>query len=624
MLLDEHVKESLQYRAEQTQQPRQSTGRPNCGSSRALQDYQMQLMMLEQQNQKRLQLQRQAEEAQQASEGTRNPKETVNRPLQDYQMQMTMLEQQNQKRLQLQRQAEEAQQASEGTRNPKKTVSYALELSQTQPTMPEAQNQNRLGTVHQEQEQSTMTYNDALLVGEEGFGRGEPMAPDVSVETDRKARSDIATQDTKPHASPSPSVESLTEISGDDGSESSDKSGNTEAADIETDPRASSQSILCQFKPQKSHVRRANARLEITSLLNEDLQTSHESTDYSDNDPDESDDNLEAQDDARDSDATLDTHTTAPSQNRSENFPPRSGTGIETLRDDKAADHEKQTSCNKRPRPQPQEEVFMTDVQENAVKGVCQSQTDENAWWRLFRLLIPGMWDADMAMVTAMYTPYYHDESIPAAFPMLSYHQTQTIQPTTNTPVASEPDPQTRNVPNRHPITPQETFGLPPPTSSLQDAPVLEFMGGPMQDPDSGFLSLPTSAGVSQLNSNIDSRRSSNPLEAQSSSAPTTTSTLLTSDATPLNGNRMEQSYRRLRTNFQRTVEANRRNDEARQRSAEAHQRTEEAYKRLTTVVDEISILVEDILLAGEIPSFSYDKLVEVAEKISREKDAAP
>ncbi|RYO82843.1 hypothetical protein DL762_006410 [Monosporascus cannonballus] len=315
MLQDEQNKKSLQYRAEQTQQLSQSTGRPNCGNAHLLKDYQMQIMMLEQQNKKRLQLKRQAEEAQQGGKGISRPKQTANRALQDYQMQIMMLKQQNQKRLQLQRRAE-----------------GGAAGHQTQSRMPEAQNQNRLGTVHQEQEQTTMANNDAIPFEEEKFGPGEPMVPDTSVETDRMACPNLATQDTRPHASPSLSVENLTGISGAEVSESSNKPGDTEAADIEPDPRASSQSILCHFKPQKGQVRGAKVRPKIISLSDDDLQTSHESTDHSDDDPDESDDNLEAHDDARDSDTTQDTHTTAPSQNRSEKVPPHSGTGSETLR----------------------------------------------------------------------------------------------------------------------------------------------------------------------------------------------------------------------------------------------------------------------------------------------------
>ncbi|RYP74918.1 hypothetical protein DL771_002702 [Monosporascus sp. 5C6A] len=673
MLPDQQYEKRLQYQAEHAQQPSQSTSRPNGWGCPVLQGYQMQLMLLEQQNEKGLRLQRQAKEAQQGSEGTSGPENAGCGALEDYQMQLRQLEELNNKGLRLEREAEEAQQRSEGTNNPKQTGSYTLELNQAQPTIPGAQNQNRLGVAHQEQEQTTTTNNHAI-------------------------------PDTRPYASPSRSVESLTMTSGVGVSDISSKSGATEAADIEPGPEVRSQSMLCHFKPQIRQVGRAKVRLEILSL-SDDLQKSHEATDHSDDDPDESDDSLEAHDDIRDLDTTDETHTTVPSQNRSENVPPRSGTGSETLRDgrmkrrqeeeeeegddndsrkrkrqkasgseemaetarlacpyqayekfrpcfkrsgsnprggcadlkrlnrnhmpshrcqncwaylntkDKAADHENQTSCSKKPRPQ--EEIFMTEAQENAIKGVCQSQTDEDAWWRLFRLLIPGMRDLDMAILTANYTPYYHEVGIHVDFSMLSYHQTQSIQPTANTPVANEAELQTQNVLNPHQITRQETFAFPRPMSTLQDAPVLEFMGGPIQDPDSGFFSLHPSAGISQLGSNIDSRRSSNRFEVPLSSASTTTSTLLTSDATAFNRDRMQQNYRRLRTLFQHTVEAN-------QRTAEAHQRAVEANQRLTMGIDRIYLLVDDILVSGEIPSFAYDKLVEVAEIISRMKDAVP
>ncbi|RYP51308.1 hypothetical protein DL768_003312 [Monosporascus sp. mg162] len=652
-LSDQQNKKRLLDQVKQAQRLSQNTSRPNGGGNDALQGYQMQVMLPEQQNKKRRQLARQAEEARQFSQSTSRPNWLRGDALRDYQMQNEMLEQQNKKRLQLARQAEEAQRSSECTIDPENTGSYVLELYQTQSTVPETQSQNHLGMAHQEQEQASMTSNDAMPVGEEKSGRGEPRVSEASAETDRKACSNISTQGTRPHASPSRSVESLTGISGAGVSEASNKSGATEAADIEPGPRAGSKSILCHFKPQIRQVGRAKVRLEILAL-SDDFQTGHESTDDSDDDPDESDDHLEAHDDEKDSDTTDTTHTTAPSQNRPENAPPHSGTGSETPRDggmkrkqeeeegddnggkkrkrqkasgseemagtlrlacpyqayerfrpcfkrsrqhlsrnhmpsyrcqncwaylntkDKATDHEKQTSCSKKPRPQ--EEVFMTEEQENAIRGVCQSQTDEDAWWRLFRLLIPGMRDLDMIILTANYTPCQCLQVIRA-------------------------EPQTQNVRNRQQITPQETFAFSPPTSSLQDAPVLEFMGGPIQDPDSGFFGLPLSAGVDQLSSNVDSRRSSNPFVVPLSSASTTTSTLLTSDATTFDRNRMQQNYRRLRTRFQQTVEAN---------------------QRLTMGIDQIYLLVEDIMASGEIPGPAYDKLVEVAETISRMKGAAP
>ncbi|RYP75306.1 hypothetical protein DL770_007429 [Monosporascus sp. CRB-9-2] len=279
---------------------RQSSGmtQDSQGSVSNLEQYQVPSMLFNPQNETRLQ--DHLEQAQQPSQSTSRPNCGGNDAFQDYKMYLMLLEEQNKKRRQLARQAEEAQRSGEGTIGPENTGSYALELNQTQSTMPEAQNQNRLGMAHQEQEQTTMTNNGAI-------------------------------PDTKPHASRTQSVESLTGISGAGVSETSNESSVTEAADIEPDPRASSQSILCHFKPQIRQVGRAKVRLEILSL-SDDLHTSHESTDHSDDDPDESDDDLEAHNDARDSDATDDTHTTAPSQNRSENVPPHSGTGSGTLR----------------------------------------------------------------------------------------------------------------------------------------------------------------------------------------------------------------------------------------------------------------------------------------------------
>ncbi|RYP54373.1 hypothetical protein DL769_010363 [Monosporascus sp. CRB-8-3] len=391
-------------------------------------------------------------------------------------MGLMRLERQQRKRLQLRLQAEEAQQGSEGTSSPKNTGSDVLELSQTQPTMPEAQNQNRLGIAHQEQEQTTMTNNDAIPVGEEKFGRGEPRVPDASVETDRKACSNIATQDTRPYASPSRLVESLTGISGAGVSETSNKFSDTEAAEIEPDPRAGSQSILCHFKPQIRQVGRAKVRLEIISL-SDDLPPGHESTDHSDDDPDESDENLEAHYDARDSDKTNDTHMTAPSQNRCENVPSHSGTGSEALRD----------GMMKRRQEEEEEEGDDDDGKKRKRQKASGSEK--------------------MAETSRLACPYQAYERFRPCFKRSGSN----------------------------------------PRGGCADLKRLKFVD--------------------------------------------------------------EIDYT--------TVEAN-------QRMAEVNQRTVEANQRLTMGVDQIYLLVEDILVSGGIPGFAYDKLVEVAEIISRMKGAAP
>jgi hypothetical protein len=82
---------------------------PQAPINHALQDYQMQLMLLEQQNKKRLMMARQEQDV------LLEPSSQALSPLQDYQMQLMLLEQQNKKRLMMARQEqEETSQQSQG------------------------------------------------------------------------------------------------------------------------------------------------------------------------------------------------------------------------------------------------------------------------------------------------------------------------------------------------------------------------------------------------------------------------------------------------------------------------------------------------------------------------------
>jgi hypothetical protein len=76
-------------------------GAPQAPINHALQDYQMQLMLLEQQNKKRLMMARQEQDV------LPEPSSQALSPLQDYQMQLILLEQQNKKRLMMARQIQE-------------------------------------------------------------------------------------------------------------------------------------------------------------------------------------------------------------------------------------------------------------------------------------------------------------------------------------------------------------------------------------------------------------------------------------------------------------------------------------------------------------------------------------
>lgn len=61
----------------------------------------------------------------------------------------------------------------------------------------------------------------------------------------------------------------------------------------------------------------------------------------------------------------------------------------------KREEHVQSASCRERPRPDG--ERFMDASHESEIDSVCSSKSEEDAWWNLFRLLIPGMETTDDA-----------------------------------------------------------------------------------------------------------------------------------------------------------------------------------------------------------------------------------
>jgi hypothetical protein len=69
----------------------------------------------------------------------------------------------------------------------------------------------------------------------------------------------------------------------------------------------------------------------------------------------------------------------------------------------KLADHTQSTFCPKRPRLE--SERFMQVEHESEVEKPCGSISEEETWWGLFQLLIPGMDTQSTAWIKSQYYP---------------------------------------------------------------------------------------------------------------------------------------------------------------------------------------------------------------------------
>ncbi|KAI0178421.1 hypothetical protein BJ166DRAFT_50598 [Pestalotiopsis sp. NC0098] len=72
---------------------------------------------------------------------------------------------------------------------------------------------------------------------------------------------------------------------------------------------------------------------------------------------------------------------------------------------EKVKDHEAKGKCNRR--TMPQNERFMNAQSEAGIEKACKSVPATEAWWNLFRLLIPGMQGRDLESLIQQYGPNY-------------------------------------------------------------------------------------------------------------------------------------------------------------------------------------------------------------------------
>ncbi|KAK1764956.1 hypothetical protein QBC33DRAFT_517170 [Phialemonium atrogriseum] len=93
----------------------------------------------------------------------------------------------------------------------------------------------------------------------------------------------------------------------------------------------------------------------------------------------------------------------------------------------KQDEHIKIAKCQERPRPVG--ELFMDTDHESEVEKPCGSMSEEDTWWKLFRLLIPGMETRDFCWLNTHYYPYYIAYDVSMTIPTLNFINTSFSQP---------------------------------------------------------------------------------------------------------------------------------------------------------------------------------------------------
>ncbi|KAI0006776.1 hypothetical protein F4779DRAFT_547899 [Xylariaceae sp. FL0662B] len=278
-----------------------------------------------------------------------------------------------------------------------------------------------------------------------------------------------------------------------------------------------------------------------------------------------------------------------------------------------ARDHEaRQPPCDARERSW--DERFMRNEQESEIEIACRSKSEEDAWWSLFRLLIPDMQYRDMASLSAEYSPYYiYYEAalmVPAmTFSTLPCRQIQLNETGTDSSVLNLLDSTAPFSTTSNFVEPSTTSTMPSPAPLTQDfsMPLLEVSSTPMYDIDSSFLCAPTVNHIAPVSSNTTSASTSGILRAPLSSTTTPTSPSSMSSRSTFEQLHTQRNFERLRT----------RNQKAQRDNAELREANRESRESL----DHADIILEDILNAEELPSHLYEKLSEVSETLQRIKD---
>ncbi|KAF7537857.1 hypothetical protein G7054_g3429 [Neopestalotiopsis clavispora] len=215
------------------------------------------------------------------------------------------------------------------------------------------------------------------------------------------------------------------------------------------------------------------------------------------------------------------------------------------------------------------------------IENACRSVPDDEAWWNLFRLLIPNMYGRDTQSLSPPYQPSSHEEHV--------VHNSNSDFPN----LLAQED-------FFHNDT-SATFTDQPATSQSLSLPLYEVLND-REGGDSDYLSFLSAAGTStaaQPNAtSVDSSSSSNNLLPSLIPTPTPDVAAL-SEPSSSNQISLRRNHERLRERNSRTVE-----DNARLRRA-AHATLED--------LDHVDTLIEELLDSENTTDIMYGKLSRIS-----------
>ncbi|KAH6986312.1 hypothetical protein BKA56DRAFT_580224 [Ilyonectria sp. MPI-CAGE-AT-0026] len=248
----------------------------------------------------------------------------------------------------------------------------------------------------------------------------------------------------------------------------------------------------------------------------------------------------------------------------------------------KLSSHEKQRDpCATR--EMPGAERFMSAENETELERVCSSGSDEETWWNLFQLLIPGMQERDLDSLKTEFWPYYiHLDSfmIPAiTFSNASFQPLATGQSTLQTGTPNEYESLDQVSSDSTSVVDTRLFSSTSTPSYTWSVPLLEVPGEHQRNANPQALQVytPSQSGVASTNSN----------SAQQSLA-------------VLDQTQLRRNHERLKA---RNSRAEAENSELRENN-----------RCVRADLGRVDSVLDDLLASEDLPSHVFDKLSEVSE----------
>ncbi|KAK0639852.1 hypothetical protein B0T16DRAFT_248864 [Cercophora newfieldiana] len=249
----------------------------------------------------------------------------------------------------------------------------------------------------------------------------------------------------------------------------------------------------------------------------------------------------------------------------------------------KRADHVQSGGCREKPRPEL--ERFMDAEHESQVEQLSGPMSQET-WWKLFRLLIPGMQSQELAWLKARYYPYYISGDFLLSIPSLNFDNVLISQ-------LPEVRDDTFEVSQENSHTFSQTLSVPVFESARGSSQDFLFTNLTLPQPDWSFSTPQTGA----------SSTSSNPLSTPLSSNPTQQSSPF---ARPESVN-AENDNTQLRRNIERLKERNRRADSQITALHDASREGLHSIRRADSVL-------EELMSNADVPGSVYESLAQISK----------